>query len=298
MSGHSAAVRALAQDAALLEVKAALDRTAVPMIVLKGRATADLLGTVGSRLSADVDLLVPPDRYEQAQALMTSLGFDDVEVGSRARERCTYESTWRRGAVTVDLHRTLADVPDAQTVWDVFSEQPDELLVAGQRVSCGSRPVRLCHIVLHAAQSWGLPSAERTRDDLRVALESLPIELFGRASTVADRLGTGDLFEAALTRSGGDHVVRELGLARRSRTTRAQAVLTGRSTSRRTAETVLALPWRERPAAVLRLLAPSRHRLAGHVPAARHSQRAIIVAYVLRLRFGVRGLVEAVRRTR
>ncbi|MBC7678285.1 MAG: nucleotidyltransferase family protein [Pseudorhodobacter sp.] len=294
MINRADAARALAQDSALLEVAAVLHADAVPYLLLKGRASADLLGTSVYRLSSDVDLLVPPGRYGQARRVLSCLDYQDVLGAARPHEQMTFESTWRRGVATVDLHRTLHGVVDGELVWAVFSETPDTVVVGGQEFRCGNRAVRLFHLALHLAQSTGHSEA-RTRQELAHAVSLLPVTAFERALVVADRLGARDLFTVALQRAGAGALCAELGLDGRPGSDRAAAVLAGRSLTVHAVERLSTLPWVERPAFVLRQLTPSRAIIGQHLPPGRRRRGALAGAYVRRLQVGAGRTVRLLR---
>ena len=67
----------MAQDDVLAEFRAA----GIPVVVLKGAAAAAHYPQPNSRSMGDIDLIVPPDHFEQAFSLMERLGWNnDIEL--------------------------------------------------------------------------------------------------------------------------------------------------------------------------------------------------------------------------
>ncbi|MBI4168574.1 MAG: nucleotidyltransferase family protein [Acidobacteria bacterium] len=89
------AAAALSQGLALAEVLEALDRSRVPVIVLRGLRTSEALyGDPGLRPFEDHDLLVLPADFEAARGALGRQGYAEEAPGLH-----------RRGGVIVDLHR-------------------------------------------------------------------------------------------------------------------------------------------------------------------------------------------------
>lgn len=67
----------MAQDSVLAEFRQA----GIPVAVLKGAAAAANYPQPNSRSMGDIDLIVPPDHFEQAFSLMERLGWEnDIEL--------------------------------------------------------------------------------------------------------------------------------------------------------------------------------------------------------------------------
>jgi hypothetical protein len=77
----------------------------VPALVLKGLAFNQLLyADLGSRPSADFDLLVPYERADEAFALLSAHGWEPVDRWERPRDRLHHGMTWRSKGAELDLH--------------------------------------------------------------------------------------------------------------------------------------------------------------------------------------------------
>lgn len=292
----TAVLRALAQDQATVEIFQRYECVGIRCLVIKGRATSALLGVEGLRMSADIDLLVPRSQYRSAQEILGELGYVDAMAGYKPHERFSFESGWVRGPVNVDLHQSLADLPDTNAVERVFFELPETLDIGGTRVWCPRVAVRLCHVVLHHAQSSRQRTAFRTAGDLLAAMEALPMQMFAEARDVAEDLDALDLFAAALIHVAAHEHLQALSLSQTPVNQRAWVVVAGAPRGRDTIARFARLPWRQRPEELVRLLRPSRHSLATRDPGAVDNRRAAARAYGHRLFDGLVGLVDVARR--
>lgn len=89
------AAASLSQGLALAELLDALDRSRVPVIVLRGLRTSEALyGDPGLRPFEDHDLLVLPEDFEAARGALARQGYTEEAPGLH-----------RRGGVIIDLHR-------------------------------------------------------------------------------------------------------------------------------------------------------------------------------------------------
>jgi hypothetical protein len=108
----AAAATNLALDSRTVEVVTALDAAGIPSILLKAPAIARWLYADGeSRQYADIDLLVGPHQFADAERVLADLGFAESGL-ERAfpdeRPRHAHAWTRARDGTAVDLHRTLA----------------------------------------------------------------------------------------------------------------------------------------------------------------------------------------------
>lgn len=113
------AARNLVLTRAAEECVRALSEKGVPVIVLKGIAyDYALYGGAGTRLTADVDLLVPADRRRAAFAVLDGLGFEPRDAAAGFDEADYHEVAWQRGDVDVDLHMALAPLVRCRIDYD------------------------------------------------------------------------------------------------------------------------------------------------------------------------------------
>ena len=195
----------------LLRIGECCARAGIPMRVLKGVALAHLVYPDPSqRVFADLDLLVPGDRFEEAVALARDeLGGTQsvAELRPGFDREFGKDVTLQVGRVELDLHRTFVTGPFGLTIPldDLFSDGTP-LMVGGQtftalepvtmllhacyNVALGDLPVRLCALrdllllcatpgadidrVVVLARSWGGTAVVRRAAELAVAELSLP----------------------------------------------------------------------------------------------------------------------------
>ena len=94
---------------------------AIDILFVKGVTLGQLAwGSIGLKMGWDIDVLVPPDRVEQAAALLEGAGYTlTVPEGPEARQKLAFwharwkESVWTRASdgTAVELHTALADNP-------------------------------------------------------------------------------------------------------------------------------------------------------------------------------------------
>jgi hypothetical protein len=95
---------------------AALDKEAIPSLVLKGTAIAyDLYDNPSARSRGDTDLLVAVGRVARAEAVLANLGFAGEALGGVTRE-FALQQTWTLtlpdgGSHSVDLHWQVMNAP-------------------------------------------------------------------------------------------------------------------------------------------------------------------------------------------
>jgi Transglutaminase-like superfamily/Uncharacterised nucleotidyltransferase len=187
---------ALYVDHMTAEVVTALDDAGIPAILLKGPSIARWLYPAGGRTYRDSDLLVPPSQFAHAASVLRSLGFRDLQEDFHPCERSAQavEIAFTRApgpgdrlGGKVDLHRNLPDlpVPDG-LLWSVFDARRETLPVGGVDVPVLDRIGVALHVVLHAMQH-GL--ALHTAEDLRRAIDALPVEGWQEVAQLAEALG-------------------------------------------------------------------------------------------------------------
>jgi len=88
------------------QIAVAMNHQRIPLVPLKGMAYALMLEKGGpTRAMADIDLLVPPDRFEAAGALMRELGYEEKTLGAIERSPGHHERSFGRNGRLVEIHR-------------------------------------------------------------------------------------------------------------------------------------------------------------------------------------------------
>jgi hypothetical protein len=201
-------------DRVSVEVHHALRDGGIVAILLKGPAVASwLYGRGDLRRYGDSDFLVSPADWHGAQTALRELGFAEKWQHLAHRGLGTTRSqAWRRAEDEVDLHASIDGLrAPAESVWEVLSG-----MTVVQRVVDADLPVlapapRAMHIALHAGQHHHLE--EQPREDLRRALEQLPVDLWREAMECAHRLDGLPAFASGLRLvPQGHRLGRTLGL--------------------------------------------------------------------------------------
>lgn len=177
-SARIAAAGTMRVDATTAEVCGALSGSGVPHLLLKGPSLATLYDG-DERRYGDTDLLVPPDSQDDAEHVLSSLGF------SRPPSVSIWEShadPWERDGAEVDLHRTIPGcAAGSDVVWAYCWHRSTATDVAGQQVAIlgGSFvPLQVALHTAHHGDRWTKPRNELVRafercsqDDWRAAFE-------------------------------------------------------------------------------------------------------------------------------
>ncbi|MEU7620425.1 nucleotidyltransferase family protein [Micromonospora rifamycinica] len=191
----SAAVRHLALDVTAVATCARLADRGVPALLLKGAGLARRLGTEGRRVYSDVDLLVAPDDFDRAEALLAGAGFRSALPPGRPDPRLLWhERPWYApgpAPLVVDLHRGFHGVTDPQAFWTLLSTSAERLPLAGGTVAVPDAAATALLVALHAAMPGrsGRPYA-----DLQRALAVLPVEVWRAATVLARQAGAVPAF--------------------------------------------------------------------------------------------------------
>lgn len=186
---RGAVARSLAIDAHTAEVVAALREAGIPSVLLKGPSIARWLYTDGTpRPYGDTDLLVPDEQFREAERVLEGLGLSGFHWPTLDLEPRHVASDWARadGSGHVDLHWTLPLLEAPELAWGVISRDAVPMVVAGEQVLVPSEPMRALHIVLHAAHHG--PNVGKTLEDLRRALEQVPVDTWVSARALAEEL--------------------------------------------------------------------------------------------------------------
>ena len=205
-------------DAVTAEVVAGMRNVGVRPLLLKGPSTRAWLYRGHAlhpslRPYLDTDLLVAPDRYRTAGAVLRGLGFHPMSYSQQGH---LDSATWIRGRDSsyVDLHRSLMGVaaPPAE-VWRELSADVEMLRVAGVEVETLAVPGRALHMALHAAQHSDASHNPKFRDDLARALRVTGDDVWLQAAGLARALGASPAFAAGLRLDpAGVRLAQRLGL--------------------------------------------------------------------------------------
>ena len=212
-----ATARSLAADRVSAEVVAALEASGIPAILLKGPTLASWLYDDGSvRYYLDSDILVRPDRFQAAEAVLRELGFAPRElVVPPPKGELPHAEPWHRrvDSAEVDLHRTLSGLGVApETAWEVLVHEIEPMDVGGATLQVLRAPGRALLVVLHAAQHG--PEKLKPLEDLRRAIERGPLVLWEAATELAVRLdAVGGLASGLRLLPAGAELAARLDLA-------------------------------------------------------------------------------------
>lgn len=209
-------VRALSLrvDAVTAEVVTGMRDAGVRPLLLKGPSTrAWLYRDHALHPYVDTDLLVAPDRYRSAGAVLRGLGFHPMSYSQQGH---LDSQTWirDRDSSYVDLHRSVMGVaaPPAE-VWRELSANVETLRVAGVEVEALAVPGRALHMALHAAQHSDASHDPKLRDDLARALRVTGDDVWLQAAELARALDASPAFAAGLRLDpAGVRLAQRLGL--------------------------------------------------------------------------------------
>jgi hypothetical protein len=301
IAAHAAA-RTLAADAVIAEVASALAEHGVRSILLKGPSLVGWLYRYDEgRLYGDADLLVGPDQYGEAEAVLTALGFE-LEPAPAGGEYPIHARPWMRArdGGKVDLHRTLAGVRIApEEAWAILVHETEPLEVMGTRVQALAPAARTLMLALHAAHHRAEPDSGiilKPLRDLELALERLPTPLWAGAAELATRLHCRERLSSALHETPrGEALARSLRLPSGEWARHGSATQTAAAFER--LQAVSGMGARARMAAGMLLPSPARLRWQSEL--ARHGRPGLVAAYLLRpfrlLLTGIPGLVDWLR---
>ena len=194
---RNAVLRTLALEAALVEIARAFELRGVRFLVLKGVAFARwLYDEPRARTYGDVDVLVAPDGFAEAESALIGVGCSRLMASVPAHTRAGHHERWMfpgwAGAV-IELHRTLWGVRSPPVrVWERLSENARPIEVGGVEVSVPSQPGGALIVGLHAAQH-GVRDG-RHMEDLRRALAKVDESSWRAAAALAGELGALEQF--------------------------------------------------------------------------------------------------------
>ncbi len=192
------ALRNLAIDRLAAETAAAFAREGIESIVLKGPVLAAWLYPGEVRPYGDADLLVPPQSWEDAVAILNRLGFSD-HLGPMAHPRMeSFNSTaFLRGEENLDLHCAIHGLgADPEAIWRAFSAGAVSQSIGGATLQVPGRSALLLHVALHAAHH----TEAKPLEDLRRALVVADEEAWAAAWDLAEELAGCPVFATGLRR--------------------------------------------------------------------------------------------------
>lgn len=195
------------------EVVEELRRAEHRCLLFKGVTIGRWLYPGEPREYSDVDVLVDPNAFEECERALARLGFERSALEHAfAAERPTHASTWIRGSVPVDLHRTVVGPGVAPNeTWNAFSGITETWVVGSCEVEVPSVPARALLLALHLAQHG--PDFARTRDDLQRAVKLLSEAEWIATAALARRLDAETPLAAGLAAiQGGPELCERLGL--------------------------------------------------------------------------------------
>jgi len=272
----------------LVRVGECFERAGIPMRVLKGVALAHMVyPDPSSRVFADLDLLVPGSRFDEAAALARDeLGGEQsvAELRPGFDREFGKDATLKVGRVELDLHRTFVTGPFGLTIplEDLFAgasplqvggrtfmalDPTMMLLHACYNVALGDLPVRLCALrdlmLLYAA-----PGADI---ELMVSVAHA-----WRGTAVVQRAGELAVEELSLPRSHPLWRLAALPVPRRERWALRSYLSQARSYSRPLASLLVIRGVRARARYIRALVMPSSAYLASRGwTEASHLRRAL-----------------------
>jgi hypothetical protein len=214
-------------DVAALETLAAFEVVGVEALLLKGPVLARTLYRPEEHRSyADIDLLVSPQRIDDARAVLTELGYVNVsDWFNRAIADETPEllhgEPWGRTTSQqavepsmVDLHWRLegCNAP-ADAAWEALSAHRASIDIRGRRAPTLDPAGLALHLAIHVAQH-GAESLKAV-GDLQRGVDRWDVGVWREAADLAQRLDAAAAFAAGLhALPTGAALAAELGLPR------------------------------------------------------------------------------------
>jgi hypothetical protein len=190
-----AAAQGLMMEDATAQVVTALRDRGVRCILLKGPSIARWLYSQSEvRGSRDVDLLVDPAGFADAEGVLVQLDFSRFPVAG-----VEHADTWLRGEdpLVIELHRTLDGVhADPNQAWSVLSRDTAAMNVGGVSLEVLGEPARALHLALHAAQHG--KEARKPLNDLTRAVEQVDLVTWRHARELADSLDAEEAMAVGL----------------------------------------------------------------------------------------------------
>ena len=207
------AIATMELDRFTAEVVGELERNQVSPILLKGPSFAAWLYEERSaRRYGDADLLVGPEQWDDAVAVLERLGFIEDRSAEASVERGSGSVAYsRHDHWSVDLHRVIWGLQISERdQWEQLSAHTETMRLAGRQVRILDVASRSLHVALHAVQhgrsepkpivdleralavvdddGW-TAVVERARDLGATAALAAGLRLVPAGALLADRLG-------------------------------------------------------------------------------------------------------------
>ncbi len=265
-----------------LEILGALHARGIPAVVLKGPSIARwLYEPKTDRLYEDSDLLVAPDRMDDAGRVMFRSGFrTETLIPS---DQPWYARTWTRddGSI-VELHRTLWGIEVSPTdAWRQLAGRTESMALANGTIQVLDVPARAMHVALHAAQHGMNP---KPLEDLRRAVIKLPMAVWREAYETAQALEASKAFAAGLELvADGEPISTSLGLVA-ERTVELHMRAEGASRHSLTLGWIMSQrSWQARSRAIAHKVFPPREFVREKHAEGRDGPRALAMGYIRRV---------------
>jgi hypothetical protein len=205
--------RALVLDRAGAEAVGALRAAGIEPVLLKGPTIARWLYADSSRPYGDIDLLVDPERWVDAGAVLEGLGFERVPY-----QVSPHAHPWVRAAdgAEIDLHMMLFGPKcSSERCWRELQSWLEPTELASVPVLALNPAARLLQVVLHASQHVDV---RKPLEDLRRAIVLVPEPVWREAERLADRVGALHRMENGLGLvAEGSEIVERLPLVAAAR---------------------------------------------------------------------------------
>jgi hypothetical protein len=195
------------------EVVVELRRAGHRSLLLKGVTIERWLYRDEPRPYSDVDVLVDPASFDECERVLARLGFERSALERAfAKGRPSHASTWIRGSVPLDLHRTVVGLGVSPAeAWEALSANTETWVVCSREVDVPNVAARALLLTLHAAQHG--PDFARTQDDLQRALVRLSDTEWAEATALARKVAAETPMAAGLAVvEGGRDLCELLGL--------------------------------------------------------------------------------------
>jgi hypothetical protein len=195
-------------DAAAAEVFSALEQAGVDALLLKGRGLRTLLYEPGELWGyGDVDVLVAPSGVDAAERILAELGYSSEGLGRGIDDvgGVMHGQPWSRAVrdvldqTMVDLHwRLPGSRASAAVAWQALTARRTWVEVGGRSVAALDRCGQALHLAIHAAQHGPTLGLGKVLDELSLALERWPADVWRCAAGLARQLDAEQAFAAGL----------------------------------------------------------------------------------------------------
>lgn len=273
-------------ESAITEACAHLENLGIPCILLKGPVIARWLYADDRRYSLDIDLLVHPAQFRDAQDGLVQLGYEVPLADAASCEIGPNTASLRRGTrPRIDLHhRLIGSPPDPpERCFEVLSTctLPFRLLT-GVEVVALDIPARTMHLALHAAQNG--PRDTKPLADLRRGLAQVDAGDWRSAAALAARLGADQAFAEGLRLCDeGAALAEELGLPHTPRNVEMELRITSAPSESLFFARLTDTPgWRRKLALIGRKMWPTPEYMRMNFDPARHGPRGLLLSHWLR----------------